>query len=79
MASSPRSNHNKQFGILLMVLNQCVNNVNTYLHIFNNIGFMTECNIYHCPLSILHFFKDFIYLFMRDIERETETQADGKR
>ena len=26
---------------------------------------------------ILYIFKDFIYLFMRDIEREAETQAEG--
>ena len=24
------------------------------------------------------FFKDFIYLFMRDTEREAETQAEGE-
>ena len=24
------------------------------------------------------FFKDFIYLFMRDMEREAETQAEGE-
>ena len=27
---------------------------------------------------IAFFFKDFIYLFMRDTERETETQAEGE-
>ena len=26
----------------------------------------------------LFFFKDFIYLFMRDTEREAETQAEGE-
>ena len=27
---------------------------------------------------MLIFFKDFIYLFMRDTEREAETQAEGE-
>ena len=27
---------------------------------------------------ILSFFKDFIYLFIRDTEREAETQAEGE-
>ena len=26
----------------------------------------------------VHFFKDFIYLFMRDTQREAETQAEGE-
>ena len=26
--------------------------------------------------KVLYFFKDFIYLFMRDTQRETETQAE---
>ena len=26
----------------------------------------------------VHFFKHFIYLFMRDTEREAETQAEGE-
>ena len=31
------------------------------------------------PLLLLFFFfKDFIYLFMRDTEREAETQAEGE-
>ena len=29
-------------------------------------------------LFYLFYFKDFIYLFMRDIEREAETQAEGE-
>ena len=28
--------------------------------------------------QVFCFFKDFIYLFMRDIEREAETQAEGE-
>ena len=32
-----------------------------------------------CPIEyFLFFFKDFIYLFMRDTEREAETQAEGE-
>ena len=27
---------------------------------------------------IFYFFKDFIYLFMRDTQRESETQAEGE-
>ena len=27
---------------------------------------------------LYYFFKDFIYLFMRDTEREAETQAEGE-
>ena len=30
-----------------------------------------------CFVLVL-FFKDFIYLFMRDTEREAETQAEGE-
>ena len=32
---------------------------------------------YFNNLSII-FFKDFIYLFMRDTQREAETQAEGE-
>ena len=32
-----------------------------------------------CNITFLFFFfKDFIYLFMRDTEREAETQAEGE-
>ena len=31
-----------------------------------------------CDLVQKLFFKDFIYLFMRDTEREAETQAEGE-
>ena len=36
---------------------------------------------HRCPLSegsSFLFFKDFIYVFMRDTEREAETQAEGE-
>ena len=29
-------------------------------------------------LLLFYFFKDFVYLFMRDTEREAETQAEGE-
>ena len=29
-------------------------------------------------INIIYFFKDFIYLFMRDTEREAEAQAEGE-
>ena len=32
----------------------------------------------HIPTPFIYFFKDFIYLFMRDTEREAETQAEGE-
>ena len=40
----------------------------------------TSCNILPIPSQINNnnFLKDFIYLFMRDTEREAETQAEGK-
>ena len=28
--------------------------------------------------TVTHFLKDFIYLFVRDTEREAETQAEGE-
>ena len=36
--------------------------------------YVSTCN----ELYNLIFFKDFIYLFMRDTEREAETQAEGE-
>ena len=32
----------------------------------------------HFLSSLLFFFKDFMYLFMRDTQREAETQAEGE-
>ena len=32
-----------------------------------------------CPLGLfIYLFKDFIYLFMRDTQKEAETQAEGE-
>ena len=40
-----------------------------------NNGASGNKTVHHIPSRF--FFKDFIYLFMRDTERESETQAEG--
>ena len=44
------------------------------LTFFNPVIFLRIINLF----DKIHFFKDFIYLSMRDTQRETETQAEGE-
>ena len=52
------------------------------MHIANIFSYSVAC-ILLLMESLLsnsfYFFKDFIYLFMRDTEREAETQAEGEK
>ena len=45
---------------------------------YSEFKFYLICHLNCMSLSFLFFFKDFIYLFMRDTEREAETQAEGE-
>ena len=43
-----------------------------------DLGFQAESIVPTNSLFFLRFFKNFIYLFMRDTERKAETQAEGE-